>query len=138
MRWILAGFLIVLLAESALACSCDRLSTKDRYSKARGIFIAGVAAILPLNPSDTRDVVRARIEVSEVLKGNPGLISFVESGVPRGPDCNLYLREGISYLFVISDDNFVSECSSVRLTGLLGFPYQEWLTEYRALRDQAK
>lgn len=138
MRWILAGFLLALFAESALACSCERLSTKDHYLKARGIFIARVSAILPVNPSDTRDVVRARIEVSEVLKGNPDLIPFVESGVPRGPDCNLYLREGISYLFVISDNNFVSDCSSVKLTGLLGFPYQEWLTEYRALRDQSK
>ena len=138
MRWIFAGVLTLLLAGSALACGCDRLSTKDRYAKARGIFIARVSEVLPLKPSDTRDGVRARIEASEVLKGNPDLIPFVESDVPRGPDCNLELREGSSYLFVIFDSNFVSECSSVRLTGSLGFPYQEWLTEYRALRDQSK
>ena len=133
---ILVGFLIVLLADSALACSCDRrFSVEDYYSKTRAIFVARVTEILPPNTYDGRDIVRGKFQISEVVKGNPAVIPFVESGVPRGANCNLDLREGRSYLFVFLDSNFVTWCSSGSPTT---DPYQKWLVEYRALRARLK
>ena len=130
LRLVLAGFLVALFAEKASACSCRRFSADDFYSRARAIFVGEITQISVVKSSDGGDIARAKFRVDEVVKGNPDLISFIESGVPRGPTCDLYLNEGRSYLFVLFDTNFVTWCDSGPVTSE---PYREWLVEYRNL-----
>ena len=135
MHRILAGFLVVLSAETALACGCTTFSAEEIYSKAQAVFVAEITQTYRINRWLVPDVIRGVFDATEVLKGKLDSIPYVESRVPIGPDCSLPLTVGFSYLFVVYEDNSVSGCTSVMVEH---FPAQQWLREFRKLRDSSK
>jgi|SRR5688572_24931169 hypothetical protein len=135
MRYILAAFLLVAFAKGAFACSCRESSPQEVYSKSKAIFVAQITQTYRINRWLIPDVVRGVFDVVEVLKGNPEIIPYVESRVPMGADCSLPLAVGLSYLFVLYQDNSISGCTSVMVEH---FPAQQWLSEFRKVRDSSK
>src|SRR5687767_13964950 len=135
MRYILAVFLLVAFVKGAVACSCRESTPQEVYSKARAVFVAQITEAYRIKRWLIPDVIRGVFDVVEVLKGNPEIIPYVESSVPIGPDCSLPLKPALRYLFVVHDDNFVSACTSVMVEHI---PAQQWLTEFRKVRDSLK
>jgi hypothetical protein len=135
MHYILAAFLLVASAKGAFACSCRESTPQEVYSKARAVFVAQITETYRVKRWLIPDVVRGVFDVLEVLKGNPEIIPYVESNVPMGPDCSLPLTPDLRYLLVVHDDNFVSACTSVMVEH---FPAQQWLNEFRKVRDSSK
>ena len=135
MRYVITGFLLLVLARGAFACSCRESSPQEVYSKSQAIFVAQITQTYRINRWFIPDVVRGVFDVLEVLKGNPEIIPYVESRVAMGADCSLPLTVGLSYLFVLYQDNSISGCTSVMVEH---FPAQQWLSEFRKMREPLK
>jgi hypothetical protein len=135
MRYAITGLLLLILARGAFACQCIEHSPQQIYSKAQAIFVAQITQTYRINRWLIPDVIRAVFDTTEVLKGKPEIIPYVESRVPMGADCSLPLTVGLSYLFVLYQDNSISGCTSVMVEH---FPAQEWLSEFRKMRESLK
>ena len=111
-----------------------RWAAEEIYSKARAVFVAEITQTYRINRWLVPDVVRGVFDATEVLKGKLDSIPYVESRAPFGSYCSP-LTVGFNYLFVVYEDNSISGCTGVMVEH---FPAQQWLREFRKLRDSSK
>jgi hypothetical protein len=104
---------LAIVSLSASACSFKEKSNEQLFSSATSIFRARVTEVKlatlanPSMPGQTVEVVEARYEVKEVLKGTPPHSGIVRD-LPFGPgNCSLGLLPGMEYVFVPEDHEMV-------------------------------
>ena len=101
--WLLA---CLALPSSVLACSFPQVSEEQLVAQAQSIFRARVTEVRlaqfssPEQPGESTEVVEARYEVKEVIKGQPpasGVVRDLPFGVGN---CSQGLTPGAEYLFI--------------------------------------
>ena len=114
MKHIAAALVTLLLASSAAACSSlKQPSSEELFAHAISVFRARVVEARlakfpnPLKPVEQVEVVEAKFEIKEVLKGTPPASGVVRD-LPFAPgNCSLGLLPGMEYVFFPDASGFV-------------------------------
>jgi len=113
MKHILASVLLLASSSATVACSFKERTDAELVAQAKIVFRARVTEVKlatladPANPSQNFEVVEARYEIKEVLKGVPPESGVVRD-VPFGPgNCGLVLLPGLEYVFFPGEHNMV-------------------------------
>jgi hypothetical protein len=126
---------LLVFARGAFACQCEEHSPAKIYSEAEAIFVGQITEAYRIKDWGPLDLIRGKFDTIESLKGNPDSIPYVEIRAFKGLMCILSLKPGLKYLFVVYQDNSISFCTSVMVEH---FPAQQWLNEFREIRDSLK
>jgi len=122
--------ILILYSKNVLACSCVFNSLVDNWKNHEHVFIANPENIEIVKPgnSDTFEtgVVRSRLNVTEMFKGNAKKVTFLEaSHLPVCCDCSTKLVKEPYLVFsnAESGSERVSDCSAT--IPLSVAPYQK-------------
>lgn len=131
---------VAFAATSASACSFPPRTDEEVFANANAIFLARITETKlvrlqdPSNQSRSEEVIEARFEVREIIKGTPPASGIVRD-VPFAPgNCGLALLPGIEYLLIPGDyDNVLLPSGSFRYTKPLELEAEKRLEKFRAL-----
>lgn len=105
--------LLLVSATATFACSFKQRTDEQLIAEAKNVFRARVTEVKlaslvdPTNAARTFEVVEARYEVKEVLKGAPPTSGIVRD-LPFGPgNCSLGLLPGLEYVFLPGEHEMV-------------------------------
>ncbi|MBB6345904.1 hypothetical protein ACWGH8_29370 [Nonomuraea muscovyensis] len=93
---LLAGTLVI-AGGPAAACSCARLTPKQRVAGAAAVFTGTVTEVRLVEPVEDGGKVTATLRADQVYKGEIALSAEVSSRV-QGPACGFPFRTGERYL----------------------------------------
>lgn len=125
---LLVAYLMVVLPESARACTCSEMPLQAQIASSQFVFVGTVERVSivepPQNPSARARIFlgghpigtkwHAQYRAQEVLKGNTEQLPVVWSyDATRG--CGMYLNEGRTYIFFVPSSGEVSACAGARL-----------------------
>lgn len=141
---------LVLLVNTApvRACSFERLSDEQLFSRASTVFVARIVrtdeATGLLSLSDKPEaIVEASFRVIEVLKGQPPQNGKVKSRAWGGGNCSVPLVAATDYLFFLHGNEYVLLPGGSRIILLEGVQSvvgetESVLERLRALSDRSK
>lgn len=107
---LLAGTLIV-TAGPAAACSCARLTPKQRVAAAAAVFTATATEVRLVEPMEGGGKVTATLRADQVYKGEVGRVAEVSTRA-QGPACGFAFRTGERYLIFAHADRDALTTSS--------------------------
>ncbi|MFG3441611.1 hypothetical protein ACGF0J_30585 [Nonomuraea sp. NPDC047897] len=107
---LLAGMLTI-TAGPAVACSCARLTPKQRVAEAAAVFTGRATEVRLVEPTEDGGKVTATLRADHVYKGEVGLLAEVSSRV-EGPACGFEFRVGERYLIFAHADGEALTTSS--------------------------
>lgn len=107
---LLAGTLVI-TAGPAAACSCARLTPRQRVAEAAAVFTATATEVRLIEPVDHGGKVTATLRADQVYKGEVGRVAEVSTRA-QGPACGFPFRTGERYLIFAGADGDALTTSS--------------------------
>ncbi len=109
------ALILILFATAVpcLGCSFDSATDADLFARSNSVFRARITevklvkSLASLQERSSRDVIEARFDVLEVLKGAPPASGVVRDLVSNGANCSLGLLPGFEYVLFPMKDDFV-------------------------------
>ncbi|MBU1354689.1 MAG: hypothetical protein KKB95_22725 [Gammaproteobacteria bacterium] len=135
----LIAVVLSLFAVVSHACSCIQISDTQKFRNAE-VVVVGV--VLETRYVEDKTVlgggyVRAKLAISEVLKGKVTTALTVNDQIAETGMCSSNLRAGVEFVLFVDDRHEVGMCSGTRQLGGTVYDRGNNLMELRKLKAAA-